>query len=82
LQNLVDNAVKYGERARISVQENPDGVSIQIEDDGPGLPPALLSKVFEPFYRAETSRNRGTGGTGLGLAIARTCFASRARRSV
>jgi len=40
-------------------------------DDGPGLPDELLDKVFEPFYRGETSRNRETGGSGLGLTIAR-----------
>ena len=42
-----------------------------IEDDGPGIPPDELERVFEPFHRVETSRNRETGGTGLGLPIAR-----------
>jgi signal transduction histidine kinase len=42
-----------------------------IEDDGPGMPPAELDRVFQPFHRAETSRNRETGGSGLGLPIAR-----------
>lgn len=70
LQNLVDNAIKYGERARLTLIEAAKEVQIQIEDDGPGLAADLLEKVFEPFYRAETSRNRDTGGAGLGLAIA------------
>ena len=42
-----------------------------VEDDGPGIPDALIEAAFEPFRRLETSRNRGTGGSGLGLAIAR-----------
>ena len=45
---------------------------IIIEDNGPGLPESELERVFEPFVRIETSRNRETGGTGLGLSIART----------
>ncbi len=70
LQNLVDNAVKYGDRARIVLSAEHQQAHLRIEDDGPGLPSELLNKVFEPFFRAETSRNRATGGTGLGLAIA------------
>jgi protein-histidine pros-kinase len=70
LQNLVDNAVKYGERARIQLRQDGHTLHIRIEDDGPGVPPALLDRILEPFFRTETSRNRDTGGTGLGLAIA------------
>src|SRR5579863_9013777 len=68
--NLVNNAVNFGGRARILVH---DGAHLEISvcDDGPGIPPAELEKVFEPFYRLESSRNRDTGGTGLGLSIAR-----------
>ncbi len=44
---------------------------VELEDDGPGIPPADLDRVFEPFYRGEPSRNRETGGVGLGLPIAR-----------
>ncbi len=70
LTNLVSNAVKFGERARIVVS---DGValSIVVSDDGPGIAPEYLERVFEPFFRLESSRNRDTGGTGLGLSIAR-----------
>ncbi|ASU37947.1 two-component sensor histidine kinase [Herbaspirillum sp. meg3] len=73
LGNLIDNALKYGGSARIVVASSPqDGsVTIAVRDHGPGIPPALLEAVFEPFYRVEESRNRQTGGTGLGLAIAR-----------
>jgi signal transduction histidine kinase len=49
-------------------------VTITVEDNGQGLPPDELEKVFEPFYRVEESRNRETGGTGLGLPIARNIF--------
>lgn len=70
LQNLVDNAVKYGERARIQLKQNDHALHIRIEDDGPGVPTELLNTILEPFFRTEASRNRDTGGTGLGLAIA------------
>lgn len=71
LQNLIDNAVNYGGGAHVSLRDLPDRVEICVEDDGPGLPPELLQRAFEPFVRGEQSRNRATGGTGLGLAIAR-----------
>jgi len=69
--NLVDNAIAYGGRARISVVDLLDSVRIDIDDDGPGIPEHRLEDVFRPFMRLEDSRNRTTGGTGLGLAIAR-----------
>ena len=70
LANLLDNAVKYGKRARAAIQSTLDTVEITIDDDGPGIPEDELSRVFEPFYRVEGSRSRDTGGIGLGLAIA------------
>jgi signal transduction histidine kinase len=70
LTNLIDNAVKYGKRARLSLTETPAGVTIAIDDDGPGIPEDELQRVFQPFYRVESSRSRDTGGVGLGLAIA------------
>jgi signal transduction histidine kinase len=71
LRNLVDNALKHGGSARLTVATAPGEVSIAVADRGPGLPPDQIERVLEPFYRGEASRNRGTGGTGLGLAIAR-----------
>jgi signal transduction histidine kinase len=70
--NLVSNAVSYGGSARITLNP-PAGrmVVIEVEDDGPGIPPGELERVFEPFHRGEPSRNRETGGVGLGLPIAR-----------
>ncbi len=72
LANLVDNAVLYGQRAEIAVDEGDDRLTIRVRDHGPGMPEAELEKVFEPFYRLEGSRSRATGGTGLGLSIARS----------
>jgi signal transduction histidine kinase len=69
--NLVTNAIKYGERARVALSVDDGAVRIRIDDDGPGIPPAQMETVFMPFRRLETSRNRETGGTGLGLTIAR-----------
>ena len=49
-------------------------LTIEVADDGPGIPVDQLDRVFEPFHRLEASRNRETGGTGLGLSIARNNF--------
>ncbi|HVB66890.1 MAG TPA: ATP-binding protein [Acetobacteraceae bacterium] len=73
LANLVANALAYGNAARVRLTPaGADGqITIEIEDDGPGIPPTDLEIVFEPFRRGEPSRNRETGGVGLGLPIAR-----------
>jgi signal transduction histidine kinase len=71
LTNLVDNAIRYGDRATIKVEDAADCLTIRILDDGPGIPEEELEPAFEPFFRGEASRNRETGGTGLGLGIAR-----------
>jgi signal transduction histidine kinase len=70
LTNLVSNAVKFGERAHIEVHDGA-ALRIVVSDEGPGVPQESLERVFEPFFRLESSRNRDTGGTGLGLSIAR-----------
>lgn len=70
ITNLIDNAVKYGERAMLSLAAQDGELSIHVDDQGPGIPEDQLVKVLQPFYRVETSRNRDTGGIGLGLAIA------------
>ncbi len=72
LTNLIDNAVKFGERARVSVKAREGWAVFEVEDDGPGLPPGTQDRLFEPFIRLEPSRNRMTGGAGLGLAVAQT----------
>jgi two-component system phosphate regulon sensor histidine kinase PhoR len=73
LANLVDNAIKYG-RVNGSVvvggKKLADGrLEIFVRDDGPGIPPEALERVFERFYRVDKARSRDQGGTGLGLAI-------------
>jgi signal transduction histidine kinase len=69
--NLIDNAMKYGGGARVTLENEPEAATVRVEDDGPGIPDGALETVFEPFHRLEESRNRSTGGTGLGLTIAR-----------
>jgi signal transduction histidine kinase len=71
IRNLIENAVRYGERARVTLTQTDSTITITIEDDGPGIPEDNLGRVFEPFVRLENSRNTETGGIGLGLAIAR-----------
>jgi signal transduction histidine kinase len=71
LVNLIDNAVKYGREARVTVERSGGAARIRIRDSGPGIVEAELARVFEPFYRVESSRSRESGGTGLGLTIAR-----------
>lgn len=82
LSNLIDNAVKYGRSAAIIVDDNAEQLEIRIQDEGPGLPPEELEKVFDPFYRVEGSRSRETGGTGLGLTIARSVAETHGGRLV
>lgn len=69
--NLVENALKYGHRARLRLREEEGQAILEVDDDGPGIPEAQLQQVFVPFFRLEASRNRDTGGIGLGLATAR-----------
>ena len=69
--NLIDNAQRYGGNADVTLTSDGDGLTITVADDGPGIPETEWENAFRPFYRLETSRNRGTGGTGLGLAIVR-----------
>ncbi|MDE2367572.1 MAG: HAMP domain-containing protein [Burkholderiales bacterium] len=70
--NLVENAVVYGRRAHVAVDDAPAALTLRIRDEGPGIPAPLLERAFDPFFRLEGSRSRETGGTGLGLSIARS----------
>jgi signal transduction histidine kinase len=71
ITNLVENAARYGGSADVLATEESARVRISIQDRGPGIPEELLEKVFDPFFRIESSRARHTGGTGLGLGVAR-----------
>jgi two-component system phosphate regulon sensor histidine kinase PhoR len=71
--NLVDNAIKYGRtngKVTVGGRKLDNGqVEIFVQDDGPGIPPEALDRVFERFYRVDKARSRDQGGTGLGLSI-------------
>jgi len=72
VSNLVDNAVKYGKeggQVTVSGKIEPSGCTLEVKDDGPGIPPEDIPRIFERFYRVDASRSREEGGTGLGLSI-------------
>lgn len=71
VDNLVSNAVRYAGSAHVVLRDSPEQVTIEVHDQGPGLPVDELDKVLAPFYRVEASRNRSSGGVGLGLSIAK-----------
>ncbi|MBI1891867.1 MAG: HAMP domain-containing protein [Burkholderiales bacterium] len=71
LSNLIENALRYGEKAHIQLIERDDLTMIEVRDNGPGIPEDKMQIVFEPFVRLDASRNKSLGGVGLGLAIAR-----------
>lgn len=80
IRNLIENAVEYGTRARVSVRDAGAQIAIEISDDGPGIAPDEIARVLEPFYRVEPSRSRETGGAGLGLTLARAAAAAHGGR--
>jgi signal transduction histidine kinase len=71
-RNLIENAVRYGGVARVSLATEGDSLVVTVNDNGPGIPENKLDEVFEPFVRLEASRNAATGGAGLGLTLARS----------
>jgi signal transduction histidine kinase len=71
LQNLLDNATRYGRDVELQIEDGANALTLFVRDSGPGIPEQELERVFEPFYRLEASRNLSTGGSGLGLSIAR-----------
>ncbi|WP_423605286.1 ATP-binding protein [Sphingomonas sp. MS122] len=76
LANLVDNAIRYGTRARIVLRQDGKEVVLTVTDDGPGVPPALIAQLTAPFERIEPSRGRHSGGVGLGLSIVKALAAT------
>ncbi|MCE7797476.1 ATP-binding protein [Sphingobium sufflavum] len=71
VRNLIDNAIKYGQSARVSVAVVNGHALLRVIDSGPGIAPDRIPEMLEPFTRLEQSRNRETGGSGLGLALVR-----------
>jgi two-component system, OmpR family, osmolarity sensor histidine kinase EnvZ len=69
--NLIDNALKYGGEAEVSLSAGTGAAEIMVDDRGPGVPAGDRQRIFEPFLRLDPSRNRERGGAGLGLAISR-----------
>jgi two-component system osmolarity sensor histidine kinase EnvZ len=69
--NLVTNAARFGDTVVIRAGAEEDWLRIEVDDDGPGIPPGERDNVFRPFYRIDDARNQDTGNSGLGLAIAR-----------
>jgi two-component system phosphate regulon sensor histidine kinase PhoR len=72
IENLIDNAIRHAAAAVVTLRVAAlpsGGISLEVEDDGRGIPAAHLERIFERFYRVDPSRSRATGGTGLGLAI-------------
>jgi two-component system phosphate regulon sensor histidine kinase PhoR len=84
LGNLVDNAIKYGRpEGTVTVGARPsEGEQVEwfVQDDGPGIPPEALDRVFERFYRVDKARSREQGGTGLGLSIVKHIVQSHGGR--
>jgi signal transduction histidine kinase len=72
LTNLVDNAIRYGGEARVSLASSADEAVVEIADNGPGLVPEELERVFQPFYRSQPARTLDVGGVGLGLSLSRS----------
>jgi signal transduction histidine kinase len=69
LRNLIDNALKYGGSASVSVRKIDGEIEVRVDDDGPGMSAKALEAATQPFVRGEVSRSRSTGGAGLGLAL-------------
>ncbi len=78
LTNLVDNAIKYGGSARVSLRLAEGRAILAVADPGPGIAPDRIEEMMQPFTRMEGSRSRDTGGAGLGLAIVRAIASSEA----
>ncbi|MDP1900784.1 MAG: ATP-binding protein [Rubrivivax sp.] len=78
ITNLIDNAVAHGQTVSVHFEDAAHELRVVIDDDGPGIPEADLTRVTEPFVRLDASRNLDTGGVGLGLAIVRDAAAYHA----
>ena len=70
INNLIDNAIKYGDKVKIELSKGTNNFFIQIEDNGPGIPENEYENVFKPFYKIDKSRAESKSSVGLGLSIA------------
>ena len=70
INNLIDNAIKYGEKVKVELSNNNNNLFIKIEDDGPGIPEEEYNNVFKPFYKINKGRADSKSSVGLGLSIA------------
>ena len=68
--NIIDNAIKYGQKINVELSKKGKNLFIVIEDDGPGIPPEEYNNVFKPFYKINKGRSETKSSVGLGLAIA------------
>ncbi len=78
ISNVIENAVKYGDKAYVQMELKQGEVQIKVKDCGPGIPEVEMEKVFAPFYRVDPARNPEKGGSGLGLAVSRDIIRSHA----
>ncbi|MEO0999013.1 MAG: ATP-binding protein [Pseudomonadota bacterium] len=78
--NLIDNAIRYGIAAHLTLEAEEGAVTLIVDDEGPGIPEALRRDLLQPFARLEPSRSRATGGAGLGLAIVESLVAGHKGR--
>jgi signal transduction histidine kinase len=75
-RNLIDNAVKYGQVARVGLKAHPEHIEVSISDSGPGIPDDRIEEAMAPFRRLDQARGAEIPGTGLGLTIARDVILS------
>ena len=70
MNNMIDNAVKYGDKINVELNKNNNNLFIKIEDNGPGIPEKEYENVFKPFYKIDKGRAETKSSVGLGLSIA------------
>ena len=70
INNLLDNAIKYGDKVNVELNSSKDSLFIKIEDNGPGIPTKEYENVFKPFYKIDKGRADSKSSVGLGLSIA------------
>ena len=70
INNLIDNAIKYGDKVNVELSKSTNNIFIKIEDNGPGIPREEYENVFKPFYKSDKGRADSKSSVGLGLSIA------------